>query len=472
MNEFNNNPQKRKKFDTIRKKISNNNTNRNHSSMNSIKSALHLSFYDPANEHLFSPYLDNFSSGIINEKLAQRCQNRNITIISRNPAVLFARKGWIWSYNSPMLGKKTFKIPDHLVNDFFNLYFTESYKLKVDPKVNIYKFKIVKYLNDANIKILTNNHYINSFYFTESAILFVVAMLNKLQNQVDSVFEPGNTQPHLRSLKKLVNDSNFLHSYTTDKNFKKLIDSSLYNRMLGENEQDLEKLNDAQKKMYEKYQEEINKILQKIDAFKDDDAQPEDGNTPSNGDSTKELNEFAKGIKKILQDEAFDKSSQMSEFEKSLDSFNESNNAGNEIGSIYEIDSYETIMSQLKMISISNSTIDTLLAKILKNALSYFKFNDKFVSEPMIDSENIDSINEIELLTNEYSLFDLNIEDITTKRRLKDGKFSLYIDISGSMSSSTGGKSNLNRLIVAKALALKLYKMKIVDKIYFSLILE
>ena len=476
---------RKRKFETLRKYAEKNKSN--FQTNTSAPTLLNFTFYDPSLYHVFSPYLDNFTSYLVNYNIGKRNENQ-LAVVTNNNNLFKYGKNYIYDAKDLRVKnqRNIIKIPDHVVNDFFNLYFNKPSDLVFDNSKSSYKIKLIKYLNNSQIKILTNNHYINSYYFTEASILILSNIIKTLNNIVGIPGQPQDsknpvnnpTDVNYKTAKELQakqNNVNFLNSYNNNRSFKSLVDHAP-NNILTENhdEKDMNNISQSDKDMLKDYEETLKKFLDKLDPFKDSDSdQSQDRKSDSDGPknkSSKGDNSLNKVIQNSIEDLmvfAQKQSSDMSEFEKNLGSFG--SGSGKDIGELSEISSYEKIIEQLRKIRISDKDIDSFLNKIIKNAFAHFRFNDKFVNEHIVDSNVIESINELELMIDDFSLFDINLNDITTKRRLKDGKFSLYIDISGSMSSSDiplGKGENLSRIVLAKALGLKLYNMGIVDNIY------
>lgn len=135
-------------------------------------------------------------------------------------------------------------------------------------------------------------------------------------------------------------------------------------------------------------------------------------------------------------------------------------------GNINFLEDYKKLKDILKRITINKESMKTVLMKILNKSQNYFSKTAITVEEGLFEAEEIEELFGLEYL---HPIFrNAGILDVGNEGKLYTGKIDLYLDCSGSMSSSANfeGKS-INMLELVKGIALVLYKMNMIDKLYF-----
>ena len=126
------------------------------------------------------------------------------------------------------------------------------------------------------------------------------------------------------------------------------------------------------------------------------------------------------------------------------------------------------ITAKLENINLSMGSLKEKIKKILDKSVSYFSANETTEYEDLFNSDNIAGLEDYELL--HPKLRKIFAEDLQVKNTKKVGKIDLYIDISGSMSSSCGvanDKGNyISKLDFCKAFAAKLKDMDMLNDLY------
>lgn len=135
-------------------------------------------------------------------------------------------------------------------------------------------------------------------------------------------------------------------------------------------------------------------------------------------------------------------------------------------GNINFLDDYKRLKSLIKQVSFNKESIKTVLMKILNKSQNYFSKNAITVEESLFEAEEIEELFGLEYL---HPIFrQTGLMDIGNEGKIYTGKIDLYLDCSGSMSSSAQfeGKS-IDMLTLVKGIAMVLYRMNMIDKLYF-----
>lgn len=223
-----------------------------------------------------------------------------------------------------------------------------------------------------------------------------------------------------------------------------------------------------------------NKLNDKQDGDQDgdqDNDQAEAGNGQGKGDS-----KIEKQIDKMLNSVASKK-----EFEKAINNARKqcedisellSNEEQQQMWNKLELDSraldditpeaLERAMRELEDININMGALKNHLKKILDKSMSYFSAKEIVQYEGLFDADSIDGLEEYHLLHPE--LRRAMADDVQIKTSKKVGKVNIYVDISGSMSGGCGITDSqgysVTKITFAKALALKMKEMNLLNKVY------
>jgi len=131
-------------------------------------------------------------------------------------------------------------------------------------------------------------------------------------------------------------------------------------------------------------------------------------------------------------------------------------------------DYMKQVAARLERINLSMGSLKEKIKKLLDKSVSYFSSNQKTEYEDLFNSDNIAGLEDYELL--HPKLRKIFAEDLQVKTTRKVGKIDLYIDVSGSMSSSCGTMTEsgeyISKLDFCKAFAAKLKSMDMLNDIY------
>ena len=126
------------------------------------------------------------------------------------------------------------------------------------------------------------------------------------------------------------------------------------------------------------------------------------------------------------------------------------------------------VAENLANINISMGSLKDKIKKLLDKSVSYFSAKEQVLYEDLFNTDNIAGLEDYELL--HPKLRKIFAEDIQVKSTKSIGKIDLYIDVSGSMSSSCGVEdvngNNISRIDFCKSFAAKLIDMDMLNDIY------
>lgn len=225
--------------------------------------------------------------------------------------------------------------------------------------------------------------------------------------------------------------------------------------------------------------------LEFVDPQKHEDIQKSlDGNSDTNGDSQSAINDINdmvenRNSKAALEramsnaqktcssiDEHIDKEIQEKMFENAGKSLNDQN--GTPDAGKMDLDYISTIGQSLSQIKISMTAMKDKLKKLLDKSTSYFSSRKITTYDDLFNAQDVSGLQDYELL--HPKLRNLFIEDVMIKDTKNVGKIDVYIDTSGSMSSSCGvddedGKS-ISRIQFAKSMVAKLKEIDMLNDVY------
>lgn len=125
------------------------------------------------------------------------------------------------------------------------------------------------------------------------------------------------------------------------------------------------------------------------------------------------------------------------------------------------------ISAKLEKVNLSMGAFKDKIKKLLDKSVSYFSAQTKTTYEDLFNSDNVAGLDEYELL--HPNLRKVFIEDINIKETKNIGKIDVYLDISGSMSSSCSSDSDLRHITkmdFSKSLTAKLKQMDMLNNVY------
>lgn len=128
----------------------------------------------------------------------------------------------------------------------------------------------------------------------------------------------------------------------------------------------------------------------------------------------------------------------------------------------------ENISRQIQSIRLSLGSLKDKIKKLMDKSASYFSAREETVYEDLFNSDNLGGLDDFVLL--HPKLRKLMAEDIMIKETKKVGKIDVYIDVSGSMSSSCGIANSdgnfVSKLDFCKSFIFKLKEMDMLNELY------
>ena len=149
--------------------------------------------------------------------------------------------------------------------------------------------------------------------------------------------------------------------------------------------------------------------------------------------------------------------------------FNEAKKGGggSEAGKLSP-DYLRKVAANLQNINLSVGSLKDKIKKLLDKSVSYFSARKETTYEDLFTSDNLAGLDEFELL--HPKLRKMFMEDIVIKDTKMVGKIDVYIDVSGSMSSSCGTLNTegerISKLDFSKAFVVKLQQMDMLNDVY------
>ena len=126
------------------------------------------------------------------------------------------------------------------------------------------------------------------------------------------------------------------------------------------------------------------------------------------------------------------------------------------------------IAKDIQRVKLSLGNLKEKIKKLMDKSANYFSAREETTFDDLFNSDNIGGLDDFMLL--HPSLRKIMIEDVMIKDTKKVGKIDLYIDISGSMASDCGVKTDdgsyISKLDFCKSFAYKLKEMDMLNDIY------
>lgn len=179
---------------------------------------------------------------------------------------------------------------------------------------------------------------------------------------------------------------------------------------------------------------------------------------------------------KDMLEEAMDKAQELcKELDNSLDEdvqeqmFENANKGGDDsTAGKLSPDFLKEIAAKLENINLSMGSLKEKIKKLLDKSVSYFSAKKITKYDDLFNSDNIAGLEDFELL--HPKLRKIFAEDLQVKDTKNIGKIDIYIDVSGSMSSSCGVSNDkghyISKLDFCKAFAAKLKSMDMLNEVY------
>ena len=419
---------------------------------------------------IVQPYLHPIDSRIVNEQVEKAVKAKLSNI-------------------DPKIAENYNKfLPSHLVNDLYSLYYNKSDKMRFEglDATNKVKFDIIDSINNSLIKIVTNGSHISSYVYTEEIGKFLYKKFMEL---------PPEQQ------QKLQDALNNCNQGGGDGKGKKQQQGG------GDGGQEKDK-NNQQKQQQgqgggnqpgqgqpgngrpDEDQDHSGEQDTKGDeqSSRNGDNQGRGGANNASGNSKTDYSQNAadqmdKDLKNTLDNLSNNLNSKQSqkeleqafkEAEKKLeklkdigvDTENDEEMPEEERKEIMRnLNNLDGIRQSLSRLNVGKDKIMKAVEKILNGTTNYFSQKCIQNDVELFEADELLNINGVELLHpffRKSRMFDLSVTE-----RHYIGKFDLYVDCSGSMSSGCGGDlGNVCRIDLAKSLAMQMKELGILGDLY------
>lgn len=368
-------------------------------------------------------------------------------------------------------------LPNHLVNDLYSLYFNPTNRLKFSSEdaTNKVKFGILDSINNSLIKIVTNNSHIGSYVYTEEIGKFLykkfMAMPPEQRKKLEEALNncnQGQGQGNGQQQKQQGQGQ----GQGKDKN-----------QQPPQGDGDGERTNGRPKSDQDNSGKQDSQGNEQSQRNTDSNARGGANNSNGKGSQTDYSQEAAdqmdKDLKKMVDDlnskqsqkeleQAFKQAEQKLEKLKEIgvDIDNDEETPEEEKREIIRnLNNLDGIRSSLSRLATSKEKVLKAVEKILNGTTNYFSQKCIRTDVELFEADQLLDINGIELLHPFFKksrLFDLSVTE-----RKYIGKFDLYIDCSGSMSSGCGGDlDRVARIDLAKSLAMQMKELGILGDLY------
>ena len=385
------------------------------------------------------------------------------------------------------------KLPKELIFDIYNQYYNNIQVLRYSDRSlnNKNRYRIIDKFNNPITKIMSNNSSIKSFIFTKYSLNYILSMLVTLKDENPEDFE------------KFMNALSNNNPTTVD---NKPPSSSSPQKTEDANQQESEGETENQKSgngngMSTTVSDDFTKSLTPDDGSFTEQENTSNGSRQSGaGSGSTYAVSLSKQFEKIVKNylENTDKTTNDGNACQSLldtqieqakiDSKNlESVLSQEELGEMWKTFGNSTgdkrkkailktdskylnkIQSELSSISMNTSAVKNKIKNLVDKSISFFSAKEINYYDNFIESPKIDELIDMELLHPKFR--NVMIEDMLVKETKRIGKIDVYVDVSGSMSSSAqieqdGRDLSISRLTFAKALVLKLKQLDLVNEVY------
>lgn len=374
--------------------------------------------------------------------------------------------------------------PKEILYDVFNQFNTNSYKLKYKDRTlgNKNRFKFIDKANDSVLKIITNNSNIRSLVFTQNILQYYLSLLvelkidnpedyenlmNDLKKKDDNSNDKSQTQPSNSNQKSDVDDSaddgNDNNNGNNNDNKADIISQPVDNQQDNTTNQSVSIVpNDSQE-------------LNQHDV--DEDNSPKQNNTSGAGKNSGNQKQISpeellnrmliptEENKKLFDDVVEQAKENIDFIEKVMSEDEIKKHWDTKNPEKFNAESLRKVQNTLKTIELNSDSLKPYIKKIVDKSFSYFESKTTDVYDEFLNNPEISEILGFEYFHPKFK--NLMLEDIQIREPQKVGKINVYLDVSGSMSSSAGIKDTpMDKLTFSKALLLKLKKMDVINEIY------
>lgn len=306
-------------------------------------------------------------------------------------------------------GHEKFKriMKKHFVNDIFGLFYNDKEELKLDKRTewNEFRYKLLEKVNKSGIKILSRKSTFASTLFTQEIAKYFYELYKNL------------TPEQMEEMDK---------------------------QMGGGPGQDGE------------------------EGDEEGEGKPRSGSSGvGKGTSNRAVEEFEKILNSAESEKALEQA--IKNVEKKVEMMEQAGVEVNETNAremVGKVDVLEKHKSEIAQLNVSKEGILKAVKKIMDKSTSYFSARYKVDEHDLFDAEDLNNVEGLELLHPVFRKGRIN--DIVAHEKRYFGKYTLYVDNSGSMGSSAGlqGHSGVSCMLLAKAIAMRMKRMDLLNELY------
>lgn len=388
-----------------------------------------------------------------------------------------------------------YSLPKEIIFDIYNQYYNNIQTLRYTDRNqnNKNRYRMIDRFNNPITKVMTNSSSLKSFIFSKYSLNYILTMLVTLKDENFEEFEKFMQALH--------------DNKPTDVNNQNQKSSSQSNTNKEETEDEANETDDSDKDgsgqgIPTTTSDKFSKSLDPDDGtFKEQQNKASGERTSGAGSGSTYAASLSKQFDKIIKnylDAPSDKSSAQEKYQSFLEEQIEqakidsknlesvlSQEEMNELWktftdgtneqrkkAIVKTDSHylNGIHNKLSSITMNTNAVKNKIKHLVDKSISFFSAKEINYYDNFIESPKIDELIDMELLHPKFR--SVMIEDMLVKETKKIGKIDVYVDVSGSMSSSAqiendkGGYLDISRSTFAKSLVLKLKKMDLVNEVY------
>lgn len=315
-------------------------------------------------------------------------------------------------------------LPQHMINDVYSMYVNKDVKRKPVDRTNAIKQKVMDKVYNSLTKVVTEDSPLFSQVLTRELAMYMQRIERELQEEMEKNGQGGGGSP-----------------------------------FGGDDDED---------------GEGGQGISEPGDGEGDEDGQ---GKQPGGKGASKDHGKGKHGDLDDIADKVLDKAQNEQQLEQAM------NNADKIMKDLTEklgeaaladlsendadfLNSIEKIKGALDRVAINKESIKQVLVKILDESQNYFSQKFHTVEETLFEAEQFDDIFGLEFLHPIFRNAELLSPGNAT--RIYKGKLDLYLDCSGSMGSHENFEgTNIRMIDLVKGIAMVLYRMNMIDKLYF-----
>lgn len=319
--------------------------------------------------------------------------------------------------------KEECTVPQSLINDVYSMYVNEDVKRRPSEANNAIKHKVLDKVYNSLTKIVT----VDSPLFTEMLTQEVSLYLQKIERELRDEQEKNGNGPG-------DGESAF------DQDMPGMEGPGQGEGGEDEGDQDGEQLSNGLQADKNSTGEERQSYEDMIDKILDSNE-----NEKKLEQAMKKAEDKMQDLKEKLGEEAL----------KDL-AFNEPD----------FLEKIEGLKDALGRVTINKESVQKVMMKILNESQNYFSQKFKTVEESLFDSEEFDDVFGLEFL---HPIFrNAELFSAGNATRIYKGKIDLYLDCSGSMSSTGQFEgTNLRMIDLVKGIAMVLFRLGMVENLYF-----